>query len=132
MNVSSFLKKNKVERGTTEYAASKSFLDENGEPLKWVIRPITTKLNDDLQDSCMYEVPVTGKPNQYRQKLNSTKYLAKLIAASVVEPNLLDASLQDSYGVHTPEDLIREMIDILNSEKMNGQGPGNVVIGPGT
>ena len=29
------------------------------------------------------------------------------------------------------EEMIREMIDILNSEKMNGQTPGNVVIGPG-
>ena len=29
------------------------------------------------------------------------------------------------------EEMIREMIDILNAEKMSGQAPGNVVIGPG-
>ena len=34
-----------------------------------------------------------------------------MICASVVEPNLNDKDLQNSYGVMTPEDLIREMID---------------------
>ena len=47
----------------------------------------------------------------YREKFNSSKYLAKLICASVVEPNLYSAELQDSYGVTKPEDLIVEMID---------------------
>jgi hypothetical protein len=47
----------------------------------------------------------------YRPKLNSSRYLAKMICASVVEPNLYDKELQDSYGVMTPEDLIKEMID---------------------
>lgn len=31
-----------------------------------------------------------------------------MICASVVEPNLNDKDLQNSYGVMTPEDLIRE------------------------
>ena len=39
------------------------------------------------------------------------KYIAKIIVASVVEPNLNDKELQDSYGVMSAEDLIREMID---------------------
>ena len=43
--------------------------------------------------------------------LDTSKYLAKMICASVVEPNLNDKDLQNSYGVMTPEDLIREMID---------------------
>ena len=59
----------------------------------------------------MIEVPIPGKPNVYRQKLNTTKYIAKMICACVVEPNLYDADLQDSYDVKTPEDLLREMVD---------------------
>ena len=39
------------------------------------------------------------------------KYIAKMIATSVVEPNLNNKDLQDSYGVMTPEELIKEMID---------------------
>ena len=48
-----------------------------------------------------------GKPLQ----LKTSKYIAKLLAASVVEPNLNDKELQDSYGAMTPEELIKEMVD---------------------
>ena len=44
-------------------------------------------------------------------KLDTSKYMCKLLCASVVEPNLYDKELQDSYGVMTPEDLLTEMID---------------------
>ena len=34
-----------------------------------------------------------------------------MIAASVVMPDLLNAELQDSYGVKEPEDLLLAMVD---------------------
>lgn len=37
--------------------------------------------------------------------------MTKQLAASVVYPNLLDAELQDSYGVKTPDALLKEMVD---------------------
>jgi hypothetical protein len=110
-NFSRFMKANKIQKENTTYAATKSLTDENGKPLEWVIKPLSTRENDSIRDDCMIEVPVKGKPNMYRPKLNSSKYLAKMICASVVEPNLYDKELQDSYGVMTPEDLIKEMID---------------------
>lgn len=110
-NLDRFLKENKKEKKNTQYAATKSLVDENGNPLLWEIKPLTTRDNDRLRDECTIEVQVVGKPNLYRPKLDTTKYLAKMIVASVVEPNLYDKTLQDSYGVKTPEDLIKEMID---------------------
>ena len=47
----------------------------------------------------------------FRQKVNSSKFGAKMLASSIVFPDLYNAELQDSYGVSTPEDLVREMID---------------------
>lgn len=110
-NLSLFLKKNKKVRENTTYPATKSLVDENGKPLEWVIKPLTTKENEDIRESCTYEVPVKGKPNMFRPKVNTSQYLAKMIVASVVKPNLYNAELQDSYGVKTPEDLLKEMID---------------------
>ena len=110
-NLDRFLKQNKKMRENTTYLATKSLTDEEGNPLPWTIRPLTTKDNDRLRDECTLEVPVKGKPNVYRPKLDTSKYLAKMIVASVVEPNLNNKDLQDSYGVMTPEDLIKEMID---------------------
>ena len=38
-------------------------------------------------------------------------YLAKMLCACIVEPNLYDKELQDSYDVMTPEDLLQAMVD---------------------
>ena len=105
------MKENKAVKENTTYAATKSLTDEKGNPLFWTIKPLTTKENDNIRDDCMIDVPVKGKPNAYRPKLNTSKYIAKMICACIVEPNLYDKELQDSYGVMTPEDLLREMVD---------------------
>ena len=110
-NFSRFMKQNKIAKENTTFAATKSLVDENGKPLEWTIKPLNTSENENIRESCMMDVPVTGKPNMFRPKLNTSKYIAKMCAASVVEPNLYDKDLQDSYGVMTPEDLLKEMID---------------------
>lgn len=106
-----FLKGNKKERETTEYAATKSLCDENGEPLKWTIKALTTKENDQIREECTKEIPITGKPNMYRTKVNTSRYIAMMISRAVVFPDLNDTQLQNSYGVVTPEDLLKEMVD---------------------
>ncbi|HQD36737.1 MAG TPA: hypothetical protein PKI14_05790 [Fervidobacterium sp.] len=110
-NLKLFLKQNKKVRENTTYPATKSLCDENGNPLLWEIKPLTTKESEDIRESCMVEVPVKGKPGMFRPKLNTSLYLAKIMVASIVHPNLYDAELQDSYGVKTPEELLKEMID---------------------
>ena len=110
-NLSLFLKKNKIQKENTIYAATKSLVDEKGKPLLWEIKPLTTKESENIRESCMIEVPVKGKPNMFRPKLNTSQYLAKMMVSSIAFPNLFDAELQDSYGVKTPEDLLKEMID---------------------
>lgn len=109
--LSLFLKSNKKERKNIKYAATKSLCDENGKPLEWTIKPLTTKESEEISEMCMKEAPVKGKPNVYRQQLDIRKFSLKAAAASVVEPNLYSAQLQDSYGVKTPEDLLLELID---------------------
>ena len=110
-NFGRFMKQNKVYKENKLYAATKSLTDENGRPLEWEIRAIKTKENDSIREDCTMEVPVKGKPNVFRQKLNTSKYIAKMICASVVSPNLFDKELQDSYGVMTEEELLLEMVD---------------------
>lgn len=110
-NFNRFMKQNKVQKENTTFTATKSLTDENGQPLLWTIKPLTTKENDVLRDDCTHDVQVVGKPGMFRPKLNTSKYIAKMICAAVVEPNLNDKELQDSYGVMTPDDLLKEMID---------------------
>ncbi|MCM1055218.1 MAG: hypothetical protein NC394_06820 [Bacteroides sp.] len=106
-----FMKENKIPKPNVKYPASRSLCGKDGKPLEWELKHITSKENDILREECTSEIPAAGKPNIYRPKLNASKYIGKLIAASVVYPDLYDAELQDSYGVKSPEELLYALVD---------------------
>lgn len=110
-NFSKFMKANKIQKENVMHPVTKSLMDENGEPVLWEIKPLTTKENEAIRDACTMEVPVKGKPNLYRAKTDMSKYQVKLMCAAIVNPDLNNKELQDSYGVMTPEDLLKEMVD---------------------
>jgi len=100
-NLSLFLKKNKKIRENVKYAATKSLCDEKGNPLEWEFKHITSSEYDDLWAKC------TGDNG----KLDWKRFRECLIASCTVFPSLDSAELQDSYGVMSAEELIREMVD---------------------
>lgn len=106
-----FMKANKAVKENGFYPATKSLCDEKGNPLEWEFKHISSKENEELREGCTIDIPVTGKPNMYRPKLKSSLYIQRMIATSVVMPDLFDSELQDSYGVKTPEDLLLAMVD---------------------
>lgn len=108
---SRFMKANKQQKENERHAVTQSLCDENGKPLEWEFKHLTSKENEELRESCMMEVQVKGKPNLFRPKLDTKKYLVKMVAASTVYPDLYNKELQDSYGVMTPEDLVYAMVD---------------------
>ena len=110
-NFSKFMKSNKIQKQNVMHPVTKSLTDENGEPLLWEIKPLTTKDNEAIRDACTIEVPVKGKPNMFRPKVDMNKYQSKLMCSAIVFPDLNNAELQNSYGVMTPEDLLKEMVD---------------------
>ena len=106
-----FMKANKKKRENVFIEATETLIDpDTNKPLKWELRALDTREAQAIQDECTAEIPI-GRTGQYRTKLNTQKYIAKLLCASVVYPDLYDKELQDSYGVATPEELIKEMID---------------------
>ena len=84
--------------------------DEDGKPLEWEVRCISSREDETLRRDCQYRVQVPGKRGSFRQEFDNVLYLAKLAAACTVYPNLNDAELQDSYGVKCAEELISAML----------------------
>ena len=111
MSFEAFMKRNKITKPNAKYAATKSLVDENGKPLEWEIKALSTKEAEKIREACTFDVPLKGKPGMYRPKLNTDLYTAKMVVAAIVYPDLSAAALQNSYGVTTPEDLIMEMVD---------------------
>lgn len=110
-NFSRFMKQNKAIKKNEKFAPTKSLTDENGNALEWEFQHITSKQNEDMREGNTYDVPIKGKPNMFRPKLNTTKYIADMIVASTVVPDLYNKELQDSYGVKTPNDLMFALVD---------------------
>lgn len=110
-NFSRFMKQNKVKKQNEKFAPTKSLTYEDGKPLEWEFKHITSKEDEELRDSCTLDIPIKGKPNLYRQRLDTTKYLAEMVSASVVYPDLYNKDLQDSYDVKTPVELLYAMVD---------------------
>ena len=106
-----FMKTNKKVRENGFYAPTKSLCDEDGKPLEWEFRHITSGENESIREECTIEVQVKGKPNLYRPRVQTGKYIRKMIVESVVVPDLLDRELQNSYGVERAEDLLLAMVD---------------------
>lgn len=52
-----------------------SLLGSDGTPVRWEFRHISSKENEELRDANTIEVQVTGKPNLFRPKLITSKYL---------------------------------------------------------
>lgn len=103
-NLKLFLKENRIKRDNIFYAASESIKDENGEALKWELRCVSTEEDEKIREDCI-------RAAKRGVRMDYNLYLKKLAAASVVFPPLYNAALQDSYGVHSPEELIVKLLD---------------------
>lgn len=106
--LSVFLKVNREEKANVKHVASNAFRDANGNPVEWEFRALTTNEHDKIRDHCMYEKK--GKKGAVQQNFNMSKYIAQMMTTCTVYPNLNDVELQNSYGVMSAEELIKEMI----------------------
>lgn len=110
MSFNAFFKEKAKRPENIKVAVSDRFVDEKGEPIKWEIRAISAKEDDEIKVECTKMVMLPGKKDQYTMQMDGIEYIAKLTAACVVYPDLYDAELQDNYKVKTPVDLLGELL----------------------
>ncbi len=101
-NLKAFFKENKVGTGVYEYAASASFKDEKGNPIKWKIRPMNGDMIDEVQDAISIE---DGKTH------TNTDAFLSIYADCVEYPPLRNVDLQGSYNARNAGELLGSMLD---------------------
>lgn len=102
---SMFLKENVKPVEDVEYVASKRFVDADGKPVKWILRPVPSKVENAIKEECI-------KFKAKDRNFDVAKYNVKICAAAVVFPNLKSEELQDNYGVRGDEALLLELLPI--------------------
>lgn len=110
MSLKLFLKENQEQPKNVMYAATETLKDEAGKPLEWEFRIVTQDEIEANRKMCTKTVPDNINKGQYREITDNIQLTAKLLALSVVQPDLNNKELQDSYGVFSPEDLIRKLV----------------------
>lgn len=109
-NLSAFMRSNVEQIENTKIAASPRFKGEDGSPMEWEICCISADEYARIRSSCIKQVPVVGKKNQFTQQLDTYAFQAKVCARCTVVPDLNNAELQDSWGVATPHELLGKML----------------------
>ncbi|QGQ93953.1 phage portal protein [Paenibacillus psychroresistens] len=107
-NLNMFFAENAQSDLIEDFIVSERFKDEKSNPVAWKLRTLTEAENADIRASATKRVQV--KRGVTMPETNPNEYMAKLIVASVVYPNLKDADLQKSYGVLGAENLVRTML----------------------
>jgi len=107
-NLSMFFAGNAIASEPEAFIVSDRFRDEDGAPVEWQLRPISEEMNEQLRTSSTKRMP--GKKGVMVPETNISEYMAKLVTACIVYPNLNDAELQSSYGVRGADALIRKML----------------------
>ena len=101
---------NPVRTENKKVVVSKRFIDEEGKPILWEIRSITSEEDEAIRKSCTKKVPVAGRKGQFTQETDFNKYLGLLAVACTVYPNLNDAALQDGYHAMGADSLLKMML----------------------
>nr|DAL67695.1 MAG TPA: tail assembly chaperone protein [Caudoviricetes sp.] len=99
LDVSMFLASKAAPVKETTYVVSDRFVDADGKPIPWVLRPVSSAKDKELKQAC------TNNGH-----FDNGKYAEMLTAESVVDPNLADATLQDSYHVYGKTELLEQML----------------------
>ncbi|AIQ49522.1 MULTISPECIES: phage tail assembly chaperone [Paenibacillus] len=106
--LSMFFAQNAACDTTEEFVVSQRFKDKEGTAVAWKLRSMTEDENQDCRKAATRKVK--GKNGAYTSEIDPNDYMAKLMTASVVHPDLKNAELQRSYGVMGAEALLRKML----------------------
>ncbi|WPP40454.1 phage portal protein [Paenibacillus hunanensis] len=106
--LSLFFAQNVASDVTEDFIVSARFKDADGAPVAWQLRSMTEDENQECRKAATRKVK--GKNGMYTPEIEPNEYMAKLMSASVVYPDLKNAELQKSYGVMGAESLLRKML----------------------
>jgi hypothetical protein len=108
--LSAFLSQNAVRAEPLPIVASPRFIGEGGEPEEWLAGPITGAEDEELRREATRRVPAANGRGGYVLETDYNQYLGLLAARCTLRPDLNNAELQNSYGVLSPDILLKTML----------------------
>lgn len=107
MSLNGFFKSNAKSLPDVKVVVSERFTDQDGNPIEWVLHPISTRRVEEITKR---NTKTTIKNGKKESTVNEENLNAELLEAVVLYPSLNDAELQDSYGVSSANELLGAML----------------------
>ena len=107
-DLSAFLRGNAVEVENEYFPASSRFVGEDGAPILWELRCISSTEDEEIRRAAVRRN--AGNRGQAVSETDVSLYLGRLAVSCTVFPDLHDKALQDSYGVMGADKLLRAML----------------------
>ncbi len=114
MNLEAFYKGNAEQIENVKQVISERFLDKDGKPIEWEIKCLFRIEEEEIMKTCVIHSDVPRRGLDIDNRL----FTSKLIANSVVYPDLNNAQLQDTYGVMSADQLVRAMLTSMEYAKV--------------
>ena len=105
-----FLKTNKIEKENELIPVSKSFVDEDGNPILWEVRQLSNDEMKYIKKTCVKQN--RDKRGNVTVETDTDKMIGLMAAMSTVYPDLKNAELQNSYGVMGEVPLLEAMLSV--------------------
>lgn len=107
--LTAFLKENAIKCNCVEYVASKRYVDDNGEPIRWRLRPLT---NEEIEKLRKHHTKTTKNKmtQEIIEKFDNKAFTMDMTLESVEYPDLMNSELQASWGVVDDEELLKAML----------------------
>lgn len=109
MDIKIFLKENNIKTEKIEFVVTDRFKDENGNPVKWILKVLSNKELEDLKiKNTIKKTTVKGSSFDFDNK----SFSRAMILSCIVEPNLYNKELQDSYDTLDAYELLQELLTV--------------------
>lgn len=105
-----FMKGKAKQAVTEEVIVSRRYVDEDGNPIPFVLKAVDTKRIEDLQDECT--LPQFKKGKKVGEEIDWKRFACRLAVETTVYPNFRDGELLSSYGLVDPCDLVKEILNV--------------------
>ncbi|MCG7385107.1 phage portal protein [Paenibacillus sp. ACRRY] len=109
-NMAFFMKGNAKPIQELEEVVTRRYLDEEGEPVPFVFRPLGSERVEELRDECTKRIPAR-KGTPAREEFDARRFNIKVGIETTVFPNFKDAELLKSYGVTDPVDVVPKVLE---------------------
>jgi hypothetical protein len=108
--LSAFLSQNAIKAEPVKIIASPRFIGEGGGPEEWLVAPVSGAEDEELRREATRRVPAANGRGGFVLETDYNQYLGLLAARCTLRPDLNNAELQNSYGVLSPDSLLKTML----------------------